>query len=295
MKTFVILLFTAFGFVMCRNNSETGPTGDAPVANLFEENAGSKFEILEKKEETGYQYRTVESNFRDAYIQLVKSDEKRYFAHLVTTTEKATGLEGQKRNIKVKIRSFDKPAENVVEIDQDCDDIELQNHTYRTVKYGCCGALNHYEIFDYSNQKIIEGDGSIVTGSLPNSRLILYAGFIQETKDSTTFGTLYYSTTGSGRFSIRIKGNPSSIAACPEIAPEISFVTNNKRDTFDNALNEYTLWSFDQVEKQELITNLSIRFKLECSEGIRFRALNIPIINGKPFGTSDKTREVTLE
>ena len=204
-------------------------------------------------------------------------------------------MEGQERNIKVKIKSFDKPSENVLEIDQNCDDIDLQNHTYRTVKYGCCGALNHYEVFDYTNKKIIEGDGRIITGSIPNSRLIIYAGFVQESKDATVLGTLYYSTTQSDRVSIKIKGKPSKISACGEIMPEISFVTNDKRNTFDSTQHEYTLWSFDQVEKQELITNLTIRFKVECMDGQNFKTINIPIIDGKPFGKSDQKQEVVLE
>jgi len=289
------LLFLIFGLFTFKDRAAIGQRQHIPVTNIFEENAESRFEILEKVERLGYSYRTVESNFKNVHIQLVKSDIRSYFAHFVTTTKRSTGIDGQERNIKVNIKSFDNPAENIIEIDTDCDDIDLQNHTYRTAKYGCCGTLDHHEVFDYANKKIIEGDGKIATGFIPNSRLIIYAGFVREAKDSTIFGKLYYSTSDSERFTIKIKGEPADIRACGEILPDISFTPSDKRNTFDHGQNDYTLWSFDTAEKQEMITNLSIKLKIGCVNRKKSKVLKVPIINGKPFGNSLQGQETTLK
>ena len=289
------LLFLIFGLFTLKDKAAIGQRQHVPATNIFKENAESRFEILEKVERLGYSYRTVESNFRNVQIQLVKSDTRSYFAHIVTTTKRSTSVDGQERNIKVKIKSFDNPEENIIEIDTDCDDIDLHNHTYRTVKYGCCGTLDHHEVFDYANKKIIEGDGKIATGFIPNSRLIIYAGFVPEEKDSTIFGTLYYSTTDSERFAIKIKGEPSDIRSCDQIAPDISFMPSDKRNTFYHGQNDYTLWSFDTVEKQEMITNLSIKLKIGCIDRKKSKVLKVPITNGQPFGNSLQGQEVTLK
>jgi hypothetical protein len=288
-----VMLFPVL-LIACGEKSGNGESDKSTVDRIFHEEALSKFEILEKKEVSGYTYSTVESNYRPVPVQLVKFDERQYFAHLITITKRSTAMEGQDRNIKVKISAFDKPAENVVEIDRDCDDIDLLNNTYRTVKYGCCGALNHYEIFNYNNKPIIEGDGNIVTGNIPNSIMSIYSGFINESKDSTTFGTFYYSTNLSERFAIKIKGRAAVVTGCGEVMPEITFFATGRNNTFDSTRNEYTLWSFDKVENAAEISNLKIRLKMYCMGEQNMKAIEIPIMNGMPFGKNIHNQTLTV-
>ena len=175
----------------------------------------------------------------------------------------------------------------------------MQNNLYKTVKYGCCGHVNHYEIFDYKNKQIIEGDDKIVTGSIPNSDLKIYVGFAQEANDSAVLGTLNYTTYCSGqspvRFAIKMKSNPSNVRECETYWPKISLQANKVIDKFDDDENEYTLWSLDKIENEKLINNLIIKFSIECTEKQDFGFLYIPITNGKPFGKDDKNQEMTLE
>ena len=158
---------------------------------------------------------------------------------------------------------------------------------------------NHYEIFNYENKQIIEGDDKIVTGSIPNSDLKIYVGFTQETNDSTVLGTLYYTTYHPKKvlesFAIKIKSKPSNVRKCETYWPKISLHTNKAIDKFDAYENEYTLWSLDKVESEDLIDNLTITFSIECTEKQDFKFLHIPIINGKPFGKDDKIQEMTLD
>lgn len=300
MKRALIILFTSFSFMSCKDNrQETKHSHPPEVQSIFTETAQSSFEILSKKSKNDFVYKTVESNFKPVSIQLEEFDVQRYFAHIITTTEKWTGVEGQERNIRINIKAFDNPSKTIIEINKNCDDIDLQNHLYKTVKYGCCGHENHNEIFDYENNQIIEGDYKIVTGSIPNSDLKIYLGFTQETNDSTILGTLYYTIShprkNPERFAIKIKSKPSNVRKCETYWPKILLQTNKAIDKFDATENEYTLWSLDKIESESLINNLTIKFSVECTEKQDFKFLHIPIINGKLFGKDDKIQEMTLD
>ena len=173
------------------------------------------------------------------------------------------------------MKAFNNPSKTEVEINKNCDDIELQTNLYKTIKYGCCGNVNHYEIFNYENKQIIEGDDKIVIGSIPNSDLKIYVGFTQDTNDSTVLGTLYYTTYLPKKvlesFAIKIKSKLSNVSKCETYWPKILLQTNKAIDKFDTNENEYTLMSFDKVENENLINNLTIKFRIECTEKAEFQ------------------------
>lgn len=290
----------ALSLISCKDNRQKAKlAGPSETKSIYTETAESKFEILSKKPKNSFVYKTVESNFKPARIQLKEFDVRQYFAAITTTTEKWTGVEGQERNIRIKIKAFDNPSKTIIEINKNCDDIDLQTKRYKTIKYGCCGHVNHYEIFNYENKQIVEGDDKIVVGSIPDSDLEIYVGFTQETNDSTVLGTLYYTTYHPGknpdRFAIKIKSKPSNVRKCETYWPKISLQTNKAIDKFDANENEYTLWSFDKIENEKLINNLTIKFSIECTEKQNFSFLYIPIMNGKPFGKENKNQEMTLD
>src|SRR5690606_14236955 len=101
--------------------------------------------------------------------------------------------EGQERNIDIKLNSFDNPGETVRTINKNCDDLILGAHTYKSIVYGCCSGEDQIEIYDYESRPIIEGDSKIILGDIPNSGIRLFIAYKQESKDTTTLGTLYLS------------------------------------------------------------------------------------------------------
>jgi hypothetical protein len=300
MKTLLIILFSSLSFYSCKNKQQkTEVAKPAESKSIYTETAESKFEILSKQPRNAFVYKTVESNFKPVSIQLRDYDRHEYFANITTTTKKWTSVEGQERNIRIKIKAFDNPSKTVVEINKNCDDIDLQTTMYKTIKYGCCGNVNHYEIFNYENKEIIEGDDKIITGFIPDSDLEIYVGFTHETIDSTLLGTLYYTTYYPGnnpeRFAIKIKSKLTNVKKCDIVWPKISLQTNKKIDKLYSSEIEYWLWSLDKVKNENLINNLTIRFSIECTEKQNFKFLNIPIVNGKPFGKNEKIQEMTLD
>ena len=292
-----LILF--FILASCKGNSQTNFHYDTAISkDSFKQTVESKFEIISRLDKFGYTYKSVESNFKEVEIQLDSNYDKQYFANIITTTKKTLGIEGQERNVKIDIRTFEHPFKTLIEINKDCDGIDLQNHTYTTVKYGCCTNPNYYEIFDYNNKQIIKGNGKILTGFIPNSRLLIYASYVEEINNPNYNGILYFATTNNTSFTIKIKYNSlnNSKSGLDDICiPNITFKTNNTSDKFDSVENEYTLWSLDGIKNENSINQLTIKFNIECGENHKPKELSIPIISGKPFGKSDKIQKLILE
>jgi hypothetical protein len=298
-KYFKNALILFFILASCKVNSQTHFHSDTAISkDSFKQTVESKFEIISRADKFGYTYKSVESNFQNVSIQLDSNYDKEYFANIITTTKKTLGIEGQERNIKIDIRTFEYPSKTLIEINKDCDEIDLQNHTYRSVKYGCCSNPNYYEIFNYNNKQIIRGNGKILTGFIPNSRLLIYASYVEEINNPNYNGILYFATTNNTSFAIKIKNkflNNSKSGLVDICVPKITFKTNNKSDEFDSFENEYTLWSLDGIKNENTINQLTIKFKIECGENHNSKELSIPIINGKPFGKNDKIQYLIIQ
>jgi hypothetical protein len=54
---------------------------------------------------------------------------------------------------------------------------------------------------------------------------------------------------------------------------------------------EYTLWDLREIPDINSINNLTVRLKFWRNDTV----IDIPIINGKPFGKDDKIQELSLE
>src|SRR4030095_11832529 len=158
----------------------------------YSDSGQSSFTILSVDSNSGYEFKTVETNYKTAYLDPDgDKDFDHYIAKYTTTTKSCTGCEQQERMIKVELNSFKAPAKTILTIEQKCDDLLLDATTYKTTKYGCCGAEDQLAIYDYRKKLIAEGDAKITIGEIPNCPIIIYAGYTQETKDSTFVGTIH--------------------------------------------------------------------------------------------------------
>jgi hypothetical protein len=263
---------------------------------LYSDSGQSTFIITAGDANSSYDFQTVETNYKLNFIALSGgySDLKHYFAKYTTISKTCTGCEGQERKIKVELHPFDNPQHIDLTIEKDCDDLTLDVHTYKTTKYGCCGAENELAIYDYQNKLIIEGDSRILFGEIPNSRIKIFAAWKNGNIDTTILGTLYFCYNSSDRYAISIKGAlPPD--GCSPFSPGIFIYTGNPEDKFRKDINEYSLWSLNKLEEKEKINNLTLKVAFWCDSSLNIDTISIPIINGRPFGKIDKQQFISLQ
>ncbi len=264
--------------------------------NIYSDVGQSSFAIVSRDTDSGYDFKMVEVNYKIAFIDPKgNKDFNNYFAKYTTTTKSCTGCEEDERSIKVELNTFDNPKTTVVTLEQKCDELTLDAQTYKTVKYGCCGAEDQIGIYDYANKLIAEGDSKIVIGDIPNSSLKMYVGYKQETKDSTFLGTIFFSYNSMDRYSIRIKSNPLPEDLCNPYSPDMVIYSSNPKDEYNKEAHEYTFWSLDKLDDQSKINNLTLKVHFDCEASYKIDKIEIPIIKGKPNGKDDRNQIVTLK
>jgi hypothetical protein len=288
------------------------PVSQKKKNNLYSDKSTSTFEIF-KNDTTGgtiggYFYKAVEVNYKIVYIRPegYKYNEK-FIAKYTTTTEKFTEVDDQKRNIKVDIQSFEQPSTFTVKIDKNCDKIELLKDVYKTEVFPCCAIESKYEIFDYKNKSIIQADRQIITGVIPppadyyyNSQrrdydIKFYVGFkkyrdvMKGKSDAAFIGSLNYSYSSTEKYSIKIRSKNEEDYDC-DFSPEIELLYDEKTGSFDDWDKEYKFWALRDISDINSINNLTVRLKFLCSDTV----IDIPIINGKPFGKEDKIQELSI-
>lgn len=265
------------------------------TTNKYTDSGQSTFSILAIDSNSGYEFKTVETNYKTAYID-PDGDKNfdHYIAKYTTTTKSCTGCEQQERIVHVELTSFKEPHKNILTIEQKCDELALDATTYNTIKYGCCGAENQLAIYNYGNKLIAEGDAKITIGDIPNSPIKIYAGYTQEIKDSTIIGTIHFSYNSDDRYAIRIQSNQLPLDECNIYSPTIRLQSRNPRDKFDKEENEFTFWSLDKLDDTKKINQLSLKVDFECEPSLKVKALEIPIINGKPFGKDDRVQLISM-
>ena len=253
------------------------------------------FEILSGNPENGFDFQSVETTYKLAYISANGDYKnlKNYIAKFISKTKSCTGCEGQSRKIKVGLYPFDNPKDAEIIIEKECDNIELNAHNYKATKYGCCAEENELGLFDYNHNTIINADNEIILSSIPNSGINMYFGFKKEIKDSDNLGTFFISYNSSEKYAIKIKTNKQLKERWTGFSPTIKIETDNPNDRFSQSENEYTFWSLDKVSSKILINGLTI--KLDFDFGQSSKLIEIPIIEGKPFGKDIKAQEIIIE
>ena len=257
---------------------------------FFSDESIANFYVLSFEDGKGYVYKTVEINYITVFIIPDGYKNLEHFIAKYTTTTKAcTGCEEKERNIKVDIYSFDKPSKLVHTIDLNCDKLDLKTDTYQTTVYGCCGSENIYEIFDYKNNSIIQADNQIILGDIPNSKIKLYVGF-KKVYNDTILGSLNFSYNGNEKFSIKVLTNYRELRNYHvHFSPDIEILSDGHN--FIKSKNEYEFWYLNRISNKNSINNLIIRLTFTDDKTGDY-VIDIPIIDGKPFGKENTTQEI---
>lgn len=292
MSKTIYWLMLSLPLLCCDNPSQSDKTDTA--ASLYQDTAAASFEITKKDSLVGVEYRAVDVRYQVEYIA-PKGEIKHYLAKYITTTQSCTGCEGQARSMAVEIHSLEQPGQTICTIRHDCDEVILEADYYKTVKHGCCGAEDELALFDYDNKPIIEGDGKLVLGNIPNSKLKLWFAYKRNYEDTTSQGTIYLSYSSAERYEIKISTPPLPTDHCNPYTPEMTLRSTDPRDEKIEGRNEYDLWSLDGQTDISKIDHLTLKIAFECEKGYGPAPVEIPVIDGKPFGKAEKKQTVALE
>ncbi|MBS4062769.1 MAG: hypothetical protein KG029_20405 [Bacteroidetes bacterium] len=261
--------------------------------STFSDKDFSSIELFPVDSFSGNKYKIKEINYNIVYLDFYgDKDAERFIARKTTTTEAHTGMEGQNRLIQIDLLPLNNPEKAVLTIKHNCDDIFLEFGNYKTVKYGCCGGEDEYELYDYNNKLILEGNEQIILTRIPNARTKFYVSFKPEYRDTTILGRLHFSYNSSENYQIVIKSDPLPSEQCSPFSPQLFVKTNDKRDRFISVSNEYEIWSLDNIKTKEEINGINLQIVFDCDPELKLDTINIPIINGKPFGKTDKIQEI---
>jgi hypothetical protein len=283
----IILMVMTFVCSYSQQNQKT--------KSFFSNSGESSFTIIDRDSDSIYTYKIVETDYKLVYIALNDSSKLNYyFAKYTTTSESNTNSENENREIEIEVHPLDNPERIDFKLKESCDDIVLGTETFTTKEYACCGGEDKQSIYDYNKKLIIKGNEKIISGGVPNSRLKIYIAWENDDSDETTIGTLHYSYNSTDKYDIKVKGIlPSD--SCTLRTPEISIITSNSKDEFNNETNEYTLWSLNGCNSKASVNNITIQIVFDCDYKQKKITLSVPIIKGKPFGKEYRQQIVFLK
>jgi len=251
----------------------------------------STFQLISVEE--GIKYKSVESTYKVFYmVESGKSDN--YLARYKTSTTENRSEETPDRTIEVTISPLSQLNFIKYKIKQDCDELDLLNGYYKTIKYGCCLQSTEVRLYDYSNNLIIEGSERIFQGNIPNnSKNDFYFSYKSPT-DTLSLGQINFWFNENDRYQIILKTKRSTehdgLEVCPILYPKIEMNLNVK-DRFDNE-EIYTFWSMEEIKSTSDI-NFSFTLAFDCDSTIL--PITIPITNGKPFGKNVENQIYNVE
>ena len=75
---------------------------------------------------------------------------------------------------------------------------------------------------------------------------------------------------------------------------EIEIITRNERDKFHKELNEYELWSLNNIKNRNQIDGIIIQLSFWSQCRLVYDIIQIPIINGLPFGKDINVQEINF-
>ena len=179
------------------------------------------------------------------------------------------------------------------------DDLKFESNYFQAVEYGCCGAENYGELFNYnSDEAFLKFNKSYFTVDVPNSKTHMFLGYCHEHsgRDGSTISTLYLSTLDGVVSSITfVATSQQDKEDLPWYwTPKIELRTENEENKIIRGGQEIRLWGSNFAKSLSDINGFSIFIEFR-SEGTGEKAqFNIPITNGKFYGANELNTKITV-
>ncbi|MFI5221537.1 MAG: hypothetical protein ACHQK8_04360 [Bacteroidia bacterium] len=290
MKTIALLLFPLISFFGCFENSSKEAGEDY---SLYTDSGRSSIQIDKLDSAGGWKYKTIETNYKIIFLKPFHNEGEHYLAKYITVKNTSTKNETQNVSIEIELKPLSNPKAKTIFIKQHCDDLSLEHDIYYAVKHGCCGGPDVIRIFDYNNRMIVEGEDKIITANIPNSPINMYVALMHIYGKPGIWGILNISFNGENHYHILLKTEKPLIPDCDPGLPHLTVNSESPKDGFIGEKNQYDLWSLEKIKAVDLINHISVKLRFECDENIDL--IEVPIVNGMPFGLPTRQQEVVMK
>lgn len=243
--------------------------------------------------------KTVQCKYYNSSI-LVNGEYQTAIVKEIQNVKRSSDMEGQESTIDLEIVTnyfSDFPERKYFTIE--ADKVDIEKNIIKTVKYGCCGAVDECQLFRIESfKKLMDYDKVLYQVDIPNSNIEGFIGFQFSLydKNKIDIGTLTFCSLDSIINKVKIlthdKNKYDNIV---RIVPDMEFETLNAKDETSHKKTELRLWSKNKSKSWEDITdfNFQIHF-LDGSTGKDFTQ-KIEFKNGYIAGNPHKEFEIIIE
>lgn len=276
---------------------------------LYKNEDKSSIEIIQDNE-TGMKGAVTNETVYKHFAADILKDQYDYFAKIKTKTLRYFSSEGLHSVINGEIYSSANPQKPITKFSHEADDIHFDSDNYLTVKYGCCGSPNKVTIYDYKHKSIVAGDNSILIADISSEtyHTNIYSSIQSFYEKNDTLGMLTIAYTATDKYTIYLLSKKKT-TFCNQYQFDYTLHTDNTDATIysrlDGLLNYYSIFPKKQINTAAEINDIEYIIEYQCmaysdatvdpAVADKVYSIKIPLINGKPFGKSNRIQALRLE
>lgn len=268
----------------------------------------SKFEDLAKKKpqnpvytnETNAYFRVVYDPETQGNIEISRNVTFHYhckFGTIKKTVERT--FFGGEATPTVVYAETSEPNKPFWETTKYFNDLKFNCSYFEATNYGCCGAENYSELFNYeSNEPILAFNEAYYFVEIPNSKIQMFIGYNHEVsgREGLNIATLYLSTLDGVVSSVKfVSTSKQSKEDIPwYFTPKIELRTNDNQNKIIRDGKELRLWSSNFAKGLSDVNGFSIFVEFRSEGNGKKAEFDIPVVNGKFYGSDELGKNITV-
>lgn len=276
-----------------KNKVEVTPND---ITAILSDSGQSSVVIKKDEENNGFILHSKEITYSTIYIA-PKEDLEHFLQKRTTVTNKTTFSEGQERTIEVELIPLKQLNQNRLTFKENCDEMVFEFNHIKAIKYGCCAEPDEIKLIDYSNREIIKGHRKILQARIVNKSpdLDFFVSYLaSDGSDKKKLATVCISYNPTEKYFINLKteSETDGLLESSWMVPDFILDSKNSRDVLVNENTGFEIYSLEKIKSFNEINGITIKVPLLTGEIPD--TLEIPIINGKPFGKKEKLQEIIV-
>ncbi len=192
------------------------------------------------------------------------------------------------------------PSRSFWETTKYFNDIEFSCSYFRAINYGCCGSEDYNELFNYvSDEPFLKFNEEFFLVDIPNSKIEMFVGYSHKESGREELGiaTLYLSTLDGVVSSVTFtaKNAEDKEDMIWYFTPKISLRTSNGKNKINSSGKKIQLWESNSAKSTSDVNGFSIYIEFEGEGTGRKAEFDIPVVNGKLYGSDEPNTEIVVD